>query len=93
MEVGTNLALLISGVFTLFERINTAYIVFYIKKRYGKECNFSKFLKYSAIHKLKPIHIKRQTEYVYICNGPRSVVYHQSESCRGLSNCSTKIEK
>jgi hypothetical protein len=34
-----------------------------------------------------------QTVYVYICNGPKSVVYHKSPDCRGLSHCSTKIEK
>jgi hypothetical protein len=37
--------------------------------------------------------ITPKAEYVYICNGPRSVVYHQSPDCRGLSHCSTRIEK
>ncbi len=30
---------------------------------------------------------------VYVCKGPSSKVYHKSERCRGLSNCSSKIEK
>lgn len=30
---------------------------------------------------------------VYICNGKYSKKYHLKENCRGLSNCSTKIEK
>jgi hypothetical protein len=41
----------------------------------------------------KPLAIGRRTEYVYICKGPKSVVYHKSETCRGLSHCSTKVEK
>jgi hypothetical protein len=28
---------------------------------------------------------------VYICKGPSSKVYHKSERCKGLSNCSTQI--
>ncbi len=32
-------------------------------------------------------------EYVYICNGPSSKVYHRSESCKGLNRCSTQIAK
>jgi hypothetical protein len=34
-----------------------------------------------------------QTEYVYLCEGPYSKVYHRSNECRGLSRCSTKIVK
>ncbi|HEX9514135.1 MAG TPA: hypothetical protein VF939_26770 [Puia sp.] len=34
-----------------------------------------------------------QTEYVYLCEGPYSKVYHKAADCRGLSNCSTKIYK
>lgn len=30
---------------------------------------------------------------VYICNGSSSTKYHLKEDCRGLNNCSTKIEK
>jgi hypothetical protein len=30
---------------------------------------------------------------VYICKGPSSKKYHRTETCRGLSNCSTKIYK
>ncbi|ATL46737.1 hypothetical protein COR50_05870 [Chitinophaga caeni] len=30
---------------------------------------------------------------VYICNGKYSKKYHLVEKCRGLRNCSTKIEK
>jgi hypothetical protein len=41
----------------------------------------------------KPLPVARRTECVYICNGPKSVVYHKSETCRGLSHCSTKVEK
>ena len=35
----------------------------------------------------------RNTDYVYICEGPYSKVYHKSNDCKGLSNCSTKIYK
>jgi hypothetical protein len=35
----------------------------------------------------------KQVEYVYLCEGPYSKVYHKSQDCRGLSNCSTKIYK
>ena len=35
----------------------------------------------------------RNVEYVYICKGPKSTVYHRSEYCSGLSHCSTKIYK
>lgn len=34
-----------------------------------------------------------KVDYVYICQGPYSKVYHKSNECRGLSNCSTKILK
>jgi hypothetical protein len=30
---------------------------------------------------------------VYICIGPKSTKYHLKEDCRGLKNCSTKVEK
>lgn len=36
---------------------------------------------------------KAKTEYVYLCEGPYSKVYHKSPECRGLSNCSTRIYK
>jgi hypothetical protein len=29
---------------------------------------------------------------VYVCNGPSSLKYHKYSRCRGLVNCSTKIE-
>ena len=29
--------------------------------------------------------------YVYICKGPYSKVYHKSDHCKGLSNCSTEV--
>jgi hypothetical protein len=35
----------------------------------------------------------KQTQYVYLCEGPKSTVYHASNTCRGLSRCSTKIYK
>ena len=41
----------------------------------------------------KPVPVKHRVEYVYVCEGPRSVVYHRSENCNGLSRCSTKIYK
>ncbi|TBH74898.1 hypothetical protein EWU22_05360 [Aquirufa nivalisilvae] len=31
--------------------------------------------------------------YVYLCNGPNSKVYHRSEKCKGLNRCSTQISK
>jgi hypothetical protein len=30
---------------------------------------------------------------VFLCNGPKSKVYHRSESCKGLNKCSTQIAK
>ena len=36
---------------------------------------------------------KARTEYVYLCEGPYSKVYHKSPNCRGLSRCSTRIFK
>ena len=30
---------------------------------------------------------------VFICKGPSSKVYHKSDRCRGLSNCSTEISR
>lgn len=33
------------------------------------------------------------TEYVYICSGKYSKKYHLIEDCKGLNNCSTKVEK
>lgn len=41
----------------------------------------------------KPSPLKAKVDYVYVCEGPRSEVYHASENCRGLSRCSTKIYK
>lgn len=32
-------------------------------------------------------------ENVFLCNGGSSKVYHKRPDCRGLSNCSTQIEK
>jgi hypothetical protein len=43
--------------------------------------------------KPKPIVRRAEAEYVYICKGPKSLVYHRSEDCRGLSHCSTQIYK
>jgi hypothetical protein len=31
--------------------------------------------------------------YVYICQGPHSKVYHRSQNCKGLSNCSTELKE
>lgn len=33
------------------------------------------------------------TDTAYVCNGGSSKKYHLVENCRGLNNCSTKIEK
>jgi len=41
----------------------------------------------------KPVISTPRVEYVYLCEGPYSKVYHHSEDCRGLSNCSTKTYK
>jgi hypothetical protein len=32
-------------------------------------------------------------ESVFLCNGGSSKVYHKRPECRGLSNCSTQLEK
>jgi hypothetical protein len=32
-------------------------------------------------------------EVVYLCNGPSSLRYHKTNTCRGLNNCSTSITK
>jgi hypothetical protein len=40
-----------------------------------------------------PTPATQQVEYVYLCEGPYSKVYHKSADCRGLSHCSTKIYK
>lgn len=31
--------------------------------------------------------------YVYVCNGSKSYAYHYNPHCRGLSKCSTDLEK
>lgn len=36
---------------------------------------------------------KTSIEYVYVCNGPSATKYHKTKNCRGLSRCSTNIEK
>lgn len=33
------------------------------------------------------------TEYVYICTGPKAKVYHASDDCKGLDRCSGEIKK
>jgi hypothetical protein len=33
------------------------------------------------------------TDEVYVCMGPASEKYHFKKNCRGLSNCSTDVEK
>lgn len=35
----------------------------------------------------------RLEDSVFLCNGGSSKVYHKRPDCRGLSNCSTQIEK
>ena len=30
-------------------------------------------------------------ETVYICTGPKAVVYHKTKDCRGLSKCSDDV--
>lgn len=32
-------------------------------------------------------------QYVYICSGPKSIAYHRSSRCKGLSRCSSIISK
>lgn len=41
----------------------------------------------------KSVSAVKKIEYVYVCEGPRSVVYHRSENCSGLSHCSTRTYK
>lgn len=33
------------------------------------------------------------SEKVYICTGPQSKVYHKSDDCYGLTNCSGEIKR
>ena len=54
---------------------------------------FSLLLSVSLFTGLKPAPTAAGTEYVYICEGPYSNVYHKAADCRGLSNCSTKVYK
>jgi len=42
---------------------------------------------------VKSVPVVEKIEYVYVCEGPRSVVYHRSEDCSGLSHCSTRTYK
>jgi hypothetical protein len=30
---------------------------------------------------------------VYICQGPRSKVYHKAQNCKGLNKCSTTVKE
>jgi len=48
------------------------------------------FMLTASFTPLRPV---KKTDYVYLCEGPYSKVYHKAENCRGLSNCSTKIYK
>ena len=41
----------------------------------------------------KIVPVSPRVEYVYVCEGPKSVVYHKSENCGGLSYCSTRVYK
>ncbi|TWI78009.1 hypothetical protein IQ13_4253 [Lacibacter cauensis] len=34
----------------------------------------------------------KRDNQVYLCNGPQSKVYHKTNHCQGLINCSTEIE-
>lgn len=33
------------------------------------------------------------SDYVYICNGPKSKCYHRTPNCSGLNSCSPQIYK
>jgi hypothetical protein len=33
----------------------------------------------------------KQTEYVYICLGPKAYAYHSDYNCRGLQRCTHQI--
>ncbi len=37
--------------------------------------------------------VAAEATYVYICTGPKSTVYHKTDKCRGLKNCSTSVKK
>lgn len=41
----------------------------------------------------KDVPAAAEQNYVYICTGPKSAVYHKTNSCRGLKNCSTSVKK
>lgn len=36
---------------------------------------------------------QQAVQTVYICTGPKAVVYHHTAKCRGLSKCSGQIKK
>lgn len=67
-------------------------------------CNLKS--KNNSLHKMKNKHILNfiicmfsvlclscSSEYVYICTGPSSSVYHKTDDCRGLNRCSDSIDK
>ncbi len=37
------------------------------------------------------IGMETANETVYICTGPKAVVYHKTKDCRGLSKCSDDV--
>ena len=59
----------------------------------GIKIFFSLFLSLSLCTNFTFSSTTEKTVYVYICEGRYSKVYHKSQDCRGLSNCSTKIYK
>ena len=58
-----------------------------------KKVLFTFLVSISLIAGITPLRALTRTDYVYICEGPYSKVYHKAENCRGLSHCSTKIYK
>lgn len=55
---------------------------------------FTSILLLSVIsHSYSGIERVSAENYVYLCNGPSSKVYHRTENCKGLNRCSTQITK
>jgi hypothetical protein len=54
---------------------------------------FSLLITVTAFSPVKTTHRSgtEKTAAVYICNSPTAYVYHSTENCRGLQNCTHQI--